>query len=96
MYQIQLRRVESVRDLGMTSDAKLTFIQHIDHIISSSNRMFAFTLRHGRLFGTNRRLFLLSEYIEFCFFCHHECDKRRLESLQHNFSKTCHTLIVYL
>lgn len=55
--QIQLRRVESVWDLGVILDSKLTFIQHIDNMISSSNKMLGFFLRPAIFCGTGIQYF---------------------------------------
>lgn len=95
MNQINLPRVNSVRDLGVILDTKLNFIQHIDNIISSSNKLLGFTLRHGKLFRTNKSLliiynsFVLSKlnFASPSWNPHYECHIKRLESVQHKFLK---------
>lgn len=93
--QNQLQQVSSIRDLGVTLDSKLNFIEHIENIISSSNRMLGFVLRHGRSFRRNRSVltlyhaFVVSKlnFASPIWNPHYKYYIKRLESVQHKFLK---------
>lgn len=50
LHDKELGRVDQIRDLGVIMDSKLTFIPHIDHIISKSLKQLGFILRVGKPF----------------------------------------------
>lgn len=78
-------------DLGVILDSKLNFNEHIDSILSSSNKMLGFALRHCKLFKRNKTI--LAIYYSFVFsklnFAspiwnpQYKFHVKRLESVQH-------------
>ena len=65
-----LNRVAKVRDLGVTLDAQLNFIEHIGNISSKGFKQLGFVLRHSRDFSSDtlKLLFLVfvRSHLEYC------------------------------
>jgi len=51
---VDLVRVESIRDLGVVLDNKLSFDEHIEHIVAKSNKMLGFIMRTCKFFTNSR------------------------------------------
>lgn len=91
--QNKLQKASSIRDLGVVLDEKLNFIEHIDNIVSSANKMLGFVFRHGRVFKKNETMLtmyysLICSRLNFSSSIwnpHYGCHVRRLESVQHKF-----------
>ena len=57
--QEQIKEVDTIRDLGVTFDKKLTFVAHIDNIAKSASKMLGFVLRTCRSLKNNKTKILL-------------------------------------
>lgn len=66
-YSIKGKRLEEVgefRDLGVLVDSKLTFIPHIDDIVSRASRMLGFIIRNGKVFQSPQtKILLFNSYV---------------------------------
>jgi hypothetical protein len=82
--------VTSIRDLGVILDKKLTFQEHIEHIMKKASKMLGFVIRNTREFRilrTKRLLynaFVLSllEYCSVVWRPHYACHCLRIERVQ--------------
>jgi hypothetical protein len=54
-----LNRPETVKDLGVIFDRKLSFTRHIDHVVSDSMKQLGFLIRNSRDFQSSRTLTML-------------------------------------
>jgi hypothetical protein len=54
-----LNRPETVKDLGVIFDRKLSFTSHIDHVVSDSMKQLGFLIRNSRDFQSSRTLTML-------------------------------------
>lgn len=54
-----LARVDSIRDLGVTFDCRLTFTAHVQDIVSRANRALGFVLRNSSNFSSEMTFKLL-------------------------------------
>lgn len=89
----ELERVDEARDLGVYLDNKMTFLAHIETIISKSSRMLGFIKRLGREFQdyyTLKTLYVSLvrpnlEYASCIWSPYYACHSERIERIQHNF-----------
>jgi hypothetical protein len=54
-----LNRPETVKDLGVIFDRKLSFTSHIDHVVSDSMKQLGFLIRNSRDIQSSRTLTML-------------------------------------
>jgi hypothetical protein len=88
-----LERVDVINDLGVLVDNRLTFVNHIESIVSKSARMLRFTKRISREFNdayTYKLLYVAFvqpglEYASCVWLLHQEFHSARIERIQHNF-----------
>jgi hypothetical protein len=88
-----LERVDEIKDLGVIMDGRISFLPHIEAIISKSSRMLGFIKRISRDFRdpcTDKTLntSLVRPNLEHaaCFWSPHQSVySERLERVQHNF-----------
>lgn len=88
-------RVESFKDLGITFDSKLTFVEHINNIVSSAFRTYGFIYRNCRDFSDERTFKTLFcslvrskiEYGSIIWYPIYGVHSQRLESVQRRFLK---------
>jgi hypothetical protein len=89
----ELERVEEIKDLGVYLDRKMTFLTHIETIISKSARMLGFIKRLSKEFQdpyTLKTLYVSLvrpnlEYASSIWSPHQACHSERIERIQHNF-----------
>lgn len=97
-YQIDntvIKRVTTVKDLGILFDAKLSFVPHIESIVSRANKMLGFILRITKDFSDTNTLKLLFythvrsilEYASVIWSPCYAVHINRIESIQRKFSK---------
>ncbi|CAH2089439.1 unnamed protein product [Euphydryas editha] len=85
-----IKEVNSIKDLGVIFDKKLTFDDHIQYITEKASKMLGFIMRNGKEFRnlqTKRLLynaFVLStlEYCAVAWRPHYACQSLRLERIQ--------------
>lgn len=90
-----LQRCDSIRDLGVVFDSRLTFHDHISHISACSMRMLGFIIRNSYLFSNELALkclyfsFVRSklEYCSLVWYPYYNVQKNQLESIQRKFLK---------
>lgn len=59
-----LEEVSKLRDLGILVDTKLTFIPHIDDVVSRASRMLGFIIRNGKVFQSPQtKILLFNSYV---------------------------------
>ena len=68
---VELIKIDSVKDLGVLFDSKLTFCQHIDYIISKSLAMLGFVQRNSAEFNDPSTILclynsLVRPHLEYC------------------------------
>lgn len=91
-----LKRVTSIRDLGIIMDSMLSFNNHIDHVLASAFRNLGFILRISKPFNKLNTLKILyysfvRSYADFCSVVWSPCYKvhiNRIEKLQKKFIKS--------
>lgn len=59
----ELEQVDTVRDLGVIHDSKLTYERHVDHIVKKAYRTMGFVLRASSQF-TNLKVLILFPSVE--------------------------------
>lgn len=92
---ITLERVSSFRDLGVTFDSRLTFVEHIDSCCAQAYKSLGFVLRVSRYFrdeATMKSLFsayVLAklEYGSLIWYPVYTCHSLALENIQRKFLK---------
>ncbi|KAJ8736962.1 hypothetical protein PYW07_000233 [Mythimna separata] len=95
-YQINgvnLCEVDVVRDLGVILDSKLTFVPHVENIISRSQRMLGFVIRNGKVFKSpltklvlyNSLVRSILEYCSVIWRPHYATHSLRIERIQKRF-----------
>lgn len=88
-----LKEVNSIRDLGILMDSKLTYNNHIDKIISNANKMLGFVLRTSKPFNNPQTKIILYKTLvrsnlEYCsqvWSPHYNVHKQRVERVQKRF-----------
>jgi hypothetical protein len=88
-----LERVDVINDLGVLVDSRMTFVNHIESIVSKSARMLGFIKRISREFSdpyTYKTLYVAFvrpglEYASCVWSPHQEVHSARIERIQHNF-----------
>lgn len=88
-----INKVDTIRDLGVTFDKKLTFVPHVDNIVKSASKMLGFVLRTCRSFRNNKTKILLynclvRNILEYCSVVwrpHYATHSLRLERIQKRF-----------
>lgn len=97
------RRLE-MRDLGITFDSQLNFNEHIDNICKKARRMLGFIMRVGKNFCNPFTFTTLYsslvrsnlEYASVIWNPHTQCQKQKIERIQHKFlhfvARTCFPL----
>ena len=91
----ELERKESMRDLGVIYDSKLTFNEHVDHVCGKARRMMGFVMRSGKFFKDpftfttlyNARVRSNVEYATVIWNPHTSTQKLKIERVQHKFLK---------
>jgi hypothetical protein len=79
-----LERVDVINDLGVLVDSRMTFVNHIESIVSKSARMeFSDPYTYKTLYVAFVRLGL--EYASCVWSPHQEVHSARIERIQHNF-----------
>lgn len=90
-----IENVTVMKDLGVTLDAKLSYVAHIDNIVSKSNRMLGFVKRSTEQFTNLRTINLLFvslirpilEYCSVIWSPSYDCHIARIEGVQRKFIK---------
>lgn len=90
-----LSRVDVVRDLGILQDSKLTYIEHIDNIVTKSLQSLGFIMRVSAPFNSIKTLKILycayvRSNLEYCsqvWNPRYDCHTRRIEMTQRKFLK---------
>ena len=90
-----IKKVTQVRDLGITVDAKLSFVPHIDDIVSKSLSTLGFIIRSTKPFKKSSTIMILfnsliKSQLEYCSTVwnpYYETHKNRLERIQKKFLK---------
>lgn len=85
--------LDTIRDLGVTFDRKLTFIPHVDSIIKKSSKMLGFVLRNTKQFRSCKTKIMLynclvRSVLEYCSVVwrpHYAAHSLRLERVQKRF-----------
>jgi hypothetical protein len=77
-----LERVDVINDLGVLVDRRMTFVNHIESIVSKSARMLGFIKRISREFSDP---YTDLEYASCVWSPHQEVHSARIERIQHNF-----------
>lgn len=89
-----LTEVDTIRDLGVLFDQKLTFAPHLDHIIKKASRMMGFVIRQSKEFRHSKTKILLYyslvrgilEYCSVVWRPHYATHSLRLERIQKRFA----------
>jgi hypothetical protein len=89
----ELEHVEEIRDLGVIFDTRMSFLSHVETIISKSARMLGFIERISREFNdhyTDKALFVSLvrpnfEYVARLWSPHQVCHSERVKVVQLNF-----------
>ncbi|KAI8438347.1 hypothetical protein MSG28_010913 [Choristoneura fumiferana] len=101
-----LNEVDSIRDLGVILDGKLTFIPHIENIIKRASRVLGFVIRNTKSFKSSKSKILvynslvrsILEYCSVVWRPHYATHSLRLERIQKRFLRhmAYHGRIKYL
>lgn len=91
----EITRVDTIKDLGVTFDAKLSFSTHINNIVADASRAFGFIIRNCRDFSNITTLKTLYfsyvrskvEYASIIWSPYYSCHKSTLERVQRKFLK---------
>lgn len=89
----RIKEVNTIRDLGVILDQKLTFIQHIDNIIKRASNMLGFIIRNCKIFKKEKSKILLyntlvRSILEYCSVVwrpHYATHVLRIERIQKRF-----------
>ena len=95
LNSLSLRRVSSVKDLGVLLDVKLSFVLHYDYICSKAFRMLGFIKRNSKDFKDFMTLkalyfFFVRSIVEFCSIVwspFYQVHVDRIEGIQRSFSR---------
>lgn len=90
---ILIQELDKIRDLGVIFDNKLTFVPHIDNVVSRASRMLGFVLRNIKSFRSCRPKIMLynslvRSILEYCSVVwrpHYATHSLRLERIQKRF-----------
>uniref|UniRef100_A0A1Y1K5G1 Reverse transcriptase domain-containing protein n=1 Tax=Photinus pyralis TaxID=7054 RepID=A0A1Y1K5G1_PHOPY len=93
MFGTKLKRVESIKDLGVVYDSSLNFNKHIENIATSAYKMLGFVLRQSANFKCIRTLKILYftlvrprlEYASIVWLPHTLYQIKRIEKVQNRF-----------
>lgn len=88
-----LKTAEVIRDLGVLFDKKLTFIPHIDNIVTRASRVLGFVIRNGKFFKKPKTKIILYnvlvrsklEYASVVWRPHYAVHMIRIERIQKRF-----------
>lgn len=90
---VPINEVDTVRDLGVVFDHKLTFVPHIENVIKRSSRMLGFVIRNTKTFRRSKTKILLynsyvrsmTEYCSVVWRPHYSTHSLRIERVQKRF-----------
>ena len=90
-----IKRVETIKDLGILIDSRLSFNPHIDSITTKANKLLGFVLRRCQDFTAYKPLIVLytslvRSQVEYCtqvWNPFYACNSARIESIQRRFSR---------